>query len=63
MKPGDFVVIELGINDPGTPTNGSTSTTGDKGRADCPGAGSETCTVIFKYAHPDLIDTREAYKG
>ena len=59
MKPGDFVVIELGINDPGTPTNGSTSTTGDKGRADCPGAGSETCTVIFKYAHPDFIDIRE----
>lgn len=49
MKPGDFVIIELGINDPGTPTNGSTSTTGDKGRADCPGAGNETCIVIFKY--------------
>lgn len=48
MKPGDFVVIELGINDPGTPMNGSTSTTGDKGRADCPGAGDETCTVVFK---------------
>ena len=48
MKPGDFVVIELGINDPGSPKNGSTSTTGDKGRADCPGAGNETCTVIFK---------------
>ena len=52
MKPGDFVIIELGINDPGTPTNGSTSTTGDKGRADCPGAGNETCTVIFKYTCP-----------
>lgn len=54
MKPGDFVIIELGINDPGTPLNGSTSTTGDKGRADCPGAGNETCTVIFGYAAPNI---------
>jgi len=50
MHPGDSVVIELGINDGGTPLNGSTSTTGDKGRADCPGSGNQTCTVIFKYA-------------
>jgi rhamnogalacturonan acetylesterase len=49
LKSGDWVVIELGINDGGVPLNGSTSTTGDKGRADCPGAGTETCTVIFKY--------------
>jgi rhamnogalacturonan acetylesterase len=49
LKSGDWVVIELGINDGGVPLNGSTSTTGDKGRADCPGAGNETCTVIFKY--------------
>jgi rhamnogalacturonan acetylesterase len=49
LKHGDWVVIEFGINDGGAPLNGSTSTTGDKGRADCPGAGNETCTVIFKY--------------
>lgn len=54
MHPGDWVIIEFGINDGGTPLNGSTSTTGDKGRADCPGAGSETCTVNFKY----VVSTR-----
>lgn len=49
MHPGDWVVIEFGINDGGSPINGSTSTTGDKGRADCPGAGDQTCPVIFAY--------------
>jgi rhamnogalacturonan acetylesterase len=49
LKLGDWVVIEFGINDGGVPLNGSTSTTGDKGRADCPGSGSGTCTVVFKY--------------
>tara|TARA_R110002003_G_scaffold171_8_gene13927 strand:- start:15267 stop:15716 length:450 start_codon:yes stop_codon:yes gene_type:complete len=49
LHPGDWVVIEFGINDAGKPINGSTSTTGDKGRADCPGTGNETCTVVFKY--------------
>jgi rhamnogalacturonan acetylesterase len=48
LQPGDWVVIEFGINDGGAPQNGSSSTTGDKGRADCPGAGNETCTVVFK---------------
>lgn len=48
LNPGDWVVIEFGINDAGKPMNGSTSTTGDKGRADCPGAGNETCTVIYE---------------
>ncbi|KAL5378388.1 hypothetical protein DPSP01_009147 [Paraphaeosphaeria sporulosa] len=60
MKPGDFVVIELGINDPGKPTNGSTSTTGDKGRADCPGAGNETCTVIFNNV-TEIVQTFPTY--
>ena len=48
LKPGDWVVIEFGINDAGVPINGSTSSTGDKGRAACPGVGNETCTVVFK---------------
>ena len=48
LQPGDWVVIEFGINDVGAPINESTSSTGDKGRADCPGAGNETCTVVFK---------------
>ncbi|KAH7068301.1 GDSL-like Lipase/Acylhydrolase [Paraphoma chrysanthemicola] len=49
MKPGDWVIMEFGLNDGGSgvPTNGSTSTTGDKGRAVCPGMGDETCTVIY----------------
>ncbi|KAF2028693.1 SGNH hydrolase, partial [Setomelanomma holmii] len=47
LHPGDWVIIEFGINDAGAPINGSTSTTGDKGRADCPGTGDETCTVVF----------------
>ncbi|KAI1122161.1 carbohydrate esterase family 12 protein [Nemania abortiva] len=34
---GDIVVIEFGHNDGGTPTSG------DNGRSDCPGAGTETC--------------------
>ena len=49
---GDWVVIEFGINDAGAVQNGSTSSTGDKGRSPCPGIGNETCTVIFKYRIP-----------
>jgi rhamnogalacturonan acetylesterase len=52
ITPFYFVNREMGINDGGIPTNSSTSTTGDKGRADCPGAGNETCTVIFKSVMP-----------
>lgn len=48
LEPGDWVIIKFGINDVGIPQNGSTSTTGDKGRADCPGSGNQTCTVVFK---------------
>jgi rhamnogalacturonan acetylesterase len=44
LHPGDWVVIEFGINDGGAPTN----LTGDKGRADCPGAGSEECWTVYK---------------
>lgn len=63
IQPGDWVVIEFGINDAGTLTNGSTSSTGDKGRPPCPGAGDETCTVIFNnvtetvYTFPHYIKT------
>ena len=41
LVPGDFVVIEFGHNDAGSlrPT--------DDGLADCPGAGSETCTSTY----------------
>lgn len=37
VKEGDWVVIEFGHNDGGTPP--VNATVGDKGRADCPGAG------------------------
>lgn len=42
LTPGDWVVIEMGINDAtslGPPDL--------KGRGDCPGAGNETCTVVY----------------
>ncbi|CAN9082946.1 unnamed protein product [Alternaria alternata] len=63
IQPGDWVIIEFGINDAGTLTNGSTSSTGDKGRPPCPGIGDETCTVIFNnvtetvYTFPHYIKT------
>ncbi|CAG5150263.1 uncharacterized protein ALTATR162_LOCUS2608 [Alternaria atra] len=63
IQPGDWVVIEFGINDAATLTNGSTSSTGDKGRPSCPGVGNETCTVTFNnvtetvYTFPHYIKT------
>lgn len=51
LQSGDWVIIEFGINDGingGVPINGSTSTTGDKGRASCPGSGNQTCILTFK---------------
>lgn len=38
LKKDDWVIIEFGHNDGGTPP--VNATIGDKGRADCPGAGS-----------------------
>ncbi|KAL6704803.1 hypothetical protein ACN47E_007607 [Coniothyrium glycines] len=60
LQPNDWVVIEFGINDAGVPQNGSTSTTGDKGRADCPGAGNETCTVVFNNV-TEVVQTFPTY--
>ncbi|KAF2644681.1 GDSL-like Lipase/Acylhydrolase [Massarina eburnea CBS 473.64] len=60
LKAGDWVVIEFGINDGGVPRNGSTSTTGDKGRADCPGAGNETCVVVYNNA-TEVVQTFPTY--
>ncbi|KAK7721525.1 Rhamnogalacturonan acetylesterase [Botryosphaeria dothidea] len=39
VQSGDYVVIEFGHNDGGSPTST------DNGRSDCPGTGSETCTT------------------
>ncbi|OSS48919.1 hypothetical protein B5807_07070 [Epicoccum nigrum] len=60
LEPGDWVIIEFGINDVGAPQNGSTSTTGDKGRADCPGSGNQTCTVVFNNV-TEVVQTFPTY--
>ncbi|KAH6644563.1 SGNH hydrolase-type esterase domain-containing protein [Boeremia exigua] len=60
LQPGDWVVIEFGINDAGAPKNGSTSTTGDKGRPSCPGEGNETCTVDFNNT-TEIVQTFPTY--
>lgn len=41
IVPGDWVVIEMGIND------GGGVSLGDKGRGDCPGQGNETCPTVY----------------
>jgi rhamnogalacturonan acetylesterase len=43
LVPGDWVVIEFGHNDGGTPTTDGT----DNGRSDCMGEGDQTCASIF----------------
>ncbi|TKX22248.1 hypothetical protein C1H76_5538 [Elsinoe australis] len=42
VKSGDFVIIELGHNDGGSPNSGT-----DNGRSDCPGTGAETCQTTY----------------
>ncbi|KAF2710706.1 carbohydrate esterase family 12 protein [Pleomassaria siparia CBS 279.74] len=61
MKSGDWVVIEFGINDAGIPQNGSTKTTGDYLRAVCPGAGNETCTVVYGTNITEVVQTYPTY--
>ncbi|KAF1364490.1 SGNH hydrolase [Lizonia empirigonia] len=60
LQPGDWIVIEFGINDAGALQNGSTSTTGDKGRPSCPGVGNETCTVVFNNV-TEVVQTFPTY--
>ncbi|PNS15581.1 hypothetical protein CAC42_840 [Sphaceloma murrayae] len=43
VKSGDYVIIELGHNDGGSPNSAS----GDNGRSDCPGTGAETCKTTY----------------
>ncbi|KAH8750108.1 GDSL-like Lipase/Acylhydrolase [Hyaloscypha finlandica] len=43
VKPGDWVIIEFGHNDGGSPYPASS----DIGRADCPGAENETCPTVY----------------
>ncbi|KAI4917794.1 hypothetical protein J4E85_009886 [Alternaria conjuncta] len=60
LQPGDWVIIEFGINDAGTLQNGSTSSAGDKGRPPCPGVGDETCDVTFNNA-TEVVHTFPSY--
>lgn len=45
VKPGDWVVIEMGHNDGGSPYPAAS----DNGRGDCPGAGNETCPTVYAW--------------
>ena len=42
VQNGDWVVIEFGHNDGGSPNNN------DNGRSDCPGEGEEVCEVVYE---------------
>ena len=42
VQNGDWVVIEFGHNDGGSPNNN------DNGRSACPGEGEETCEVVYE---------------
>lgn len=52
VKSGDFVVIEFGHNDGGSPTSSS-----DNRRSDCPGTGATTCksgldgSTVYTFDH------------
>jgi rhamnogalacturonan acetylesterase len=43
VKKGDWVLIEFGTNDGGSPYPAAS----DNGRADCPGAGNQTCPTVY----------------
>ncbi|KAF2997932.1 hypothetical protein E8E13_005348 [Curvularia kusanoi] len=60
LQPEDWVIIEFGINDVGIPQNGSTSTTGDKGRSACPGSENQTCSVTFDNV-TEIVQTFPTY--
>ncbi|KAF4628170.1 hypothetical protein G7Y89_g9982 [Cudoniella acicularis] len=50
IKEGDWVVIEFGHNDGGSPYPAAS----DNGRADCPGAGNQTCPTVYALATTEL---------
>ncbi|KAK3935076.1 GDSL-like Lipase/Acylhydrolase [Diplogelasinospora grovesii] len=54
ITPGDWVVIEFGHNDGGTPA------TDTKYRVDCPGMGSETCPVTYNN-QTEIVQTYVTY--
>ncbi|RDW83461.1 SGNH hydrolase-1 [Coleophoma crateriformis] len=56
LNPGDWVVIEFGINDGGSPYPASS----DNGRPDCPGAGNETCPTVYQNA-TEIVQTFPTY--
>ncbi|RFU34749.1 hypothetical protein B7463_g1648, partial [Scytalidium lignicola] len=56
LKPGDWVIIEFGHNDGGSPYPANN----DIGRADCPGAGNETCPTVYNN-ETEIVQTYPTY--
>jgi len=56
VKAGDWVIIEFGHNDGGTPIPESQ----DDGRSDCPGQGNQTCVVVVN-GTTEVIQTYPTY--
>lgn len=56
IQPGDWVIIEFGHNDGGSPLPSSQ----DNGRADCPGQGNETCVTVFDNM-TEIVQTYPTY--
>jgi rhamnogalacturonan acetylesterase len=56
VKAGDWVIIEFGHNDGGSPIPESQ----DNGRADCPGQGDQTCVVVIN-GTTEVIQTYPTY--
>jgi len=56
VKAGDWVIIEFGHNDGGSPIPESQ----DDGRADCPGQGTQTCVVVIN-GTTEVIQTYPTY--
>ncbi|KAF8863737.1 SGNH hydrolase [Acephala macrosclerotiorum] len=56
LHPGDWVIIEFGHNDGGSPYPASS----DNGRADCPGAGNQTCPTVYANA-TEIVQTYPTY--
>jgi len=56
LKSGDWVVIEFGHNDGGSPLPSST----DNGRSDCPGDGDQTCSTVYDGV-AEIVQTYPTY--
>ena len=59
LRPGDWVIIEFGHNDGGSPYPAST----DNGRADCPGSGLLSAPSSFLSAKLPTKETKHARRS